>query len=159
MAIECLCIPYVTDLVCEHFNYYAELRLHVTCPAILHSNEVRRNWHHVWWDQLRRRFGSPDNKPRKQKSYVNEAGKWFHVTQPTVAHHNSIMGGKEEKWQQMPGDTVEAKWIFLSIVLLNTALSKASCSLQMKRFENYDLFSKSGVPVPQASLVAPPKKN
>ena len=110
MAIECLCTPYVTDLICEHFNYYAELRLHVTCPAVLHSNEVRRNWHHVWWDQLRRRFGSPDNKPREQKFYVNEAGNWFRVTQPTVAHHNSIMGGEEEKWQQMPGDTVETKW-------------------------------------------------
>ena len=54
----------------------------------------------------------------------------------------------------------------LSIVLLNTALSKASCSLLMKRFENYDLFSKPlalrrwhcGVPVSQASQVAPPKR-
>ena len=38
----------------------------------------------------------------------------------------------------------------LSIVLLNTALSKASCSLQMKRFENYDLFSKPLAPPPLA---------
>ena len=45
-----------------------------------------------------------------------------------------------------------------SIALLNTAISKASCSSQMKRFENYDLFNKSEVPVHRPAKLLPPKR-
>ena len=110
MAVESLCIPSVTDLICEHFDYYAELRLHATCTAVLHSNEVRRRWHHMWWDHLYRRYGSPENIPPEQSIYINEAEKWLRVTEEAVAVHNSIMGGEDEKWHQMPGRSAEEKW-------------------------------------------------
>ena len=35
MAVQSLCIPSVTNLICGHCDYYAELRLHATCTAIL----------------------------------------------------------------------------------------------------------------------------
>ena len=109
MAVQSLCIPSVTNLICGHFDYYAELRLHATCTAVLHSNEVRRRWHHMWWDRLYRRYGSPDNIPREQSIYVNESEKWLRVTEGAVAVHNSTMGYEDAKWQQIPGETVEEK--------------------------------------------------
>ena len=97
MAVQSLCIPSVTDLICEHFDYYAELRLHATCTAVLHGNEVRRRWHHMWWERLYAKYG--DNPPREQSIYANESEKWLRVTEEAVAVHKSIMGREQERWR------------------------------------------------------------
>jgi len=73
MAVESLSIPSVTDLICEHFDYYAELRLHATFTAVLHGNEVRRRYHQAWGERLYRIYG--ENRPREQSIYANEAEK------------------------------------------------------------------------------------
>ena len=108
MAVQSLSIPSVTDLFQEYFEDYAELKLHATCTAVLHGNEVRRRWHQSWQERLHKVYG--ENPPREQSIYANESEKWLRVTEEAVAVHNSIMGREQEIWHQMPGETVEAKW-------------------------------------------------
>ena len=108
MAVQSLSIPSVTDLIQEYFDDYAELRLHATCTAVLHGNEVRRRWHQAWQERLYRIYG--DNRPREQDLYANESEKLLRLSEEAVAVHNSIMGREDDRWQQMPGETVEEKW-------------------------------------------------
>ena len=112
MAVQSLSIPSVTDLICEHFDYYAELRLHATCTAVCHGNEVRRRWHLAWQELLYAIYG--ENRPCEQSIYANESDKWLRLTEEAVAVHNSIMGREEERWHNMPGETVEDKWDYCS---------------------------------------------
>ena len=107
MAVECLSTQSITDLIREYFDDYVELKLHATCPAVYHGHEVRRRYFQAWAEIIYRKYG--DNPPREQSIYSNEAEKWFRVTKEAVAVHNSIMGGEDEKWHQMPGRSAEEK--------------------------------------------------
>ena len=108
MAVESFCIPYVTDALCENLSNYEEFRLHGTCIAVYHGNRARRQW----LMRLHEHIHALYHRQRSQNERMvdENALHSLRLSMEAIAVHNSRMGNNEEKWQHMPGETVEQKW-------------------------------------------------
>ena len=108
MAVESFSIPSVTDVLCENLDNYEEFRLHGTCTAVYHGNIVRRRWLLGFHERLYALYGR--DRPTGEQRIDENASNPLRLSMEAIAVHNSRMGRHEERWQQMPGETVEQKW-------------------------------------------------
>ena len=116
MAVECFSNLAVTRVLCENLLTEDEVRLYGTCTATYHGNKMHRD-HLLRFRRYIHGYNETPALPKRnsQGSHAEtqvdqNAPPPLRLSMEAIAVQNSRMGRHEERWQHMPGETVEEKW-------------------------------------------------
>ena len=116
MAVECLSILSVTDVLCENLSTYDEVGLYGTCSSIYHGNKVHRDWLLNFRNYMHGYNATPAlPKRHSQGSHEQPQGEPNapppqRLSLENVAEHENNVGKDKRKIKNMPGETLEQKW-------------------------------------------------